>query len=145
MYTLSKLGTSETFVSHTKNALVKSEVEASLNQISVELNPLSVNTILLRALRMGVKPDLRKSSFKASIYPNPASDMVQLDFSLPEKSQVKIDLFNANGQLAKTISRAIYEAGRQTTEINLNSLSNGIYLIKLASENDSQTLKLIKN
>ena len=145
MYSLSKLGTVETFVSHTKNALVKSTVVASLNQISVELAPMSVNTILLRALRVGVNPEIKKNSLKASIYPNPANDQVQLDFSLTERSRLKIDLFNANGQLLKTFSKANYEAGRQTAEISLNSLSKGIYLIKVTSENDSQTLKLIKN
>ncbi len=144
MYTLSKLGTTETFVSHTKNALVKSGVEASMNQITIELAPISVNTILQRAFRMGVKPDLKKNSFKASIYPNPASDMVQIDFSLPERSVVNIDLFNTNGQLAKTLDKAVFDSGNQNKEISLQSLSMGVYWIRITSENDSQTLKLVK-
>ena len=48
MYTLSKLTNTETFVSHTKNALVKSDVTAQNNQITLDLAPLSVNTLLLK-------------------------------------------------------------------------------------------------
>jgi hypothetical protein len=144
MYTLSKLGTTETFVSHVKNALVKSEVEISTNQISVELAPMSVNTILLKALQMAVNPDLKKNSFKASIYPNPATNRVNINFLLPERSHVKINLYGVNGQFMKTISNDIFESGNQSTTFDLNNISGGIYWIKLTSEKDSQTLKLIK-
>lgn len=47
MYSLSKLTNSETFVSHSKNALIKSDVTAQGNQITLDLAPLSVNTLLL--------------------------------------------------------------------------------------------------
>ena len=144
MYTLSKLPATETFVSHTKNALVRTEVAVSPNQISVELAPLSINTILLRSIAVGIKPDLKKNSFKASVYPNPATDRIHLSFSLPERSQVKIDLFNQNGQMLKTISHAVFESGTQTSEFNLNDISNGIYWIKLTSESAIQTIKIIK-
>jgi len=144
MFTLSKLGTTETFVSHSKNALVKSEIEISTNQISVELAPMSVNTILLKALQMAVNPDLNKNSFKASIYPNPATDQVNINFILPERSHVKIDLYGMNGQIIKTISNDIFESGKQSALFDLNNISRGIYWIKLISEKDSQTLKLIK-
>ena len=143
MYSLSKLGTVETFVSHTKNALVKSDVTAGSNLIAVDLAPLSVNTIILKGMVTAVKPGLKMNDFKASVYPNPASDQVHLRFSLPERSQVKIDLFKANGQLIKSIGNIVYESGAQSTEISLKGLSSGIYWIKLTSESNSQSFKLI--
>jgi hypothetical protein len=144
MYTLSKLGTTETFVSHAKNALVKSGVEASMNQITVELAPMSVNTIVQRAFAMAVSPDLKKNTFKANAYPNPATDQVHLDFSLPEKSRVKVDLYGGNGQQIKTITNSAFQSGNQNTEFNMNEVPQGVYWIKLTSDKDSQTLKLIK-
>jgi hypothetical protein len=145
MYTLSKLGTTETFVSHAKNALVKSGVEVSINQVTVELAPLSINTIQLIASRMAVNPDLRKNIFKASVYPNPATDQVNLDFSIPQRSFVKIDLYGGNGQLIKTISNSVFESGNQNLEFNVNEFPRGVYWIKLTTEKDSQTLKIINN
>jgi len=145
LYSLSKLGTTETFVSHTKNALKKSGVEASLNQITVELEPMSINTILQRALRMAVDPDQKKNTFNASVYPNPATNQVNIDFSLPERSHVKIDLYNGNGQLIKTVCNDIFQSGNQSNSFEVNYISSGIYWIKLSTEKDYQTLKLIKN
>jgi len=143
MYTISNLGAAETFVSHTKNALVKSDVLAD-SVISVDLAPLSINSIILKSNATAVNSDLKKNGFKASIYPNPATDQVYLDFSLPERSEVKIDLFNANGQLAKTLDKAVFDSGNQQKEISLQSLSMGVYWIRITSENDLQTLKLVK-
>jgi len=143
MYSLSKLGTTETFVSHIKNALVKSNVTAVSNIVTIDLPPLSVNSIILKGLNTAVIPVIKKNSFKASVYPNPANEMVHLSFSLPERSKLRIDLINPNGQVLKTISNRVYESGTQTTEFNLKGIASGIYWIRLASESDSQTMKLV--
>ena len=143
IYTLSKLGTTETFVSHTKNALVKSDVLAA-NQVNVELAPLSVNSITLKAFTTSAKPHIQNSRLKVLVYPNPATDLVQLNFTLPEKSNVKIELFNTNGQMLKIIGNEVFDAGNQQTEMNTSSLSVGIYWIKFESGNHIQTVKLIK-
>ena len=145
MYSLSKLGTTESFVSHTKNALVKAEVTASGNQITVELNPLSVNSIVLKGLNTAVKPDIHKNSFKASVYPNPATDQVQLNFSLPERSNLSIDLFQVNGIHLKNIYTKVIDAGNHSVEMNLSDFANGIYWIKITTPRNTQTIKLIKN
>jgi hypothetical protein len=143
MYSLSNLGAAETFVSHAKNALVKSDVLAD-SVISVDLAPLSINSIILKSNATAVNPDLKKNTFKASVYPNPATDQVHLDFSLPERGRVKFDLYSGNGQLIKTISNSVFESGNQSTSFDLNNTSSGIYWIKLTTKKDSQTLKIIK-
>lgn len=143
MYSLSKLGTAETFVSHSKNALIKSDILAG-NLVNIELAPLSVNSITLKASLTSAEPDFKKSSFKALVYPNPTKDLVHLDFSLPERSTLRIGLFNVNGQLLKTISNEVFDAGNHQIEVNTASLSGGIYWIKFESSNDVETIKLIK-
>jgi hypothetical protein len=145
IYSLSQLGANETFVSHLNNALVKSEVIASSNQISVELAPLSVNTILLRSNVVGTKPDYQKSNFKGSAYPNPASNQVNLDFSLPEKTKMSISLYNTNGQFLKTVVSSVFEAGSHQVNLDTSFITEGVYFIKFNSENMVQTIKLFKH
>jgi len=87
---------------------------------------------------------LKKNIFRTKAYPNPATSKVQLNFYLPEKSPVNISLFNLNGHLIQTICNENFEAGDQTININLDAFSNGIYLIKLTSDKDSQNLKITK-
>jgi hypothetical protein len=68
-----------------------------------------------------------------------------LDFSLPERGKLTIGLFQANGTLLHTISDQIFDAGDHQLDYNTAHLSSGIYLIKVQSGNENQTLKLIKN
>ncbi|MBW8331617.1 MAG: T9SS type A sorting domain-containing protein [Prolixibacteraceae bacterium] len=145
MHSISNLGAAETFISRSNNALKKTQVEASASNISVELAPLSVNSISLVALAMGSDYEMQKNSFKASVYPNPATDQANLNFSLPEKEKISIELYQANGVLLNTISNKIFDAGNHQLDLNTVGLASGIYWIRFTSETDTKTVKLIKN
>ena len=125
--------------------MAKRYVTSAGNQINVDLAPLSVNTIVLKGLNTALKTELEKTGFKATIFPNPATDQVHLDFSIPEKSSVNIDLYNAGGQLVKTLGNGIFDIGNHQVDVDLQRLFVGVYWIKIKSLNDIQTLKIIKN
>ncbi|HAH25031.1 MAG TPA: glycoside hydrolase family 44 [Prolixibacteraceae bacterium] len=144
MYSLSKLGSTETFVSHTKNALVKNNVTCTSNQINVELAPLSVNSIQLRAIVLAAQQEIQRNDFHASAYPNPAADVIHLDFSLPETAKLNIGLFDVNGQLVKIIRNEVFGTGNHQIDFNSASLLGGIYWIKFVSSKNVKTVKLIK-
>lgn len=145
MYSLSGLPATETFVSHTSNKLVKKDVVPSLNQITVELEPLSVNSIILKAAPTSAQTNALNNKLKTSVFPNPATDQVNINFSVPEKGEITIGLYQANGALLNTIADQIFDSGDHQIEFNTAHLASGIYLIKVRSGNDNQTLKLIKN
>lgn len=145
MFSISKLGTSETFVSHANNALKKTEVAALDNMVTVSLAPLSVNSIIFKGLLTASHPDLEKNDFKAVIFPNPASNVAHLQFSLPEKSAMSIVLYSGNGQLLQVISNSSFEVGKNQIDWNTENLSPGIYWIKFKSPDHTQTIKLLKN
>jgi len=144
MYSISGLGSAETFFSRSNNALKKSVVQATASQISVELAPLSVNTISLKSLVMGSTPELQKNSFKASAYPNPASEQTKLNFSLSEKSLMNIAVFNSIGQLLRTIINSAFEAGNHQVNLGTSGYQDGIYWIRFKSATNVETIKLIK-
>ncbi len=144
MYSLSNLPSTETFVSHTKNALIKREVLQKNNQITVEIDPLSVNTLLLRPMTVSTKTTMESKEFNAKIFPNPASDRIQINYELHTKSWVNIGIYDINGQLIQPVRNSNYEAGNYQTELDLTKYSNGIYLMKFTSENSSKTIRLTK-
>ena len=144
MYSISGLGSTETFISHPNNALKKAVVQATATHISVELAPLSVNTITMQSLVTGSAPKLQKNSFKATVYPNPASEQTALNFTIPEKSRMNITVFNSNGQLLKTIVNSVFEAGNHQVNLNTSGYPDGIYWIRFNSETNVETIKLIK-
>jgi hypothetical protein len=144
MYSISGLGSTETFSSHYNNALKKSQVQATASTMTVELAPLSVNSIVMKSLVMGTSPEIKKGEFKANVYPNPAINLVYLDFTLPEESKITIELFNSNGKVIKTIDNEAFDAGNQQIELSMNGLANGIYWVRFTSIHNTETVKLIK-
>lgn len=145
LYSLSNLGSTETFVSHTQNAMKKSTVSVQNNQIAtISLAPLSVNNLILKGFPTGTK-QLKEQDFEARIFPNPATGSVHLSYSLPEKTMVDIGIFNLRGQRLKTVSQETNIAGGHRIDFGIGELSSGIYLIRIKTDSNLKTIKLTKN
>ncbi|HMQ47472.1 MAG TPA: Omp28-related outer membrane protein [Saprospiraceae bacterium] len=75
---------------------------------------------------------------KVSTYPNPASDLVTVDFQLVENSAVNVSVYDAAGKLVATLannSNMIAGDHRLTWAPALS----GLYLIRVATENGAVT------
>lgn len=84
-----------------------------------------------------IKPGLEVTN-QLRVFPNPFTDVLSIEYkSLGEFS---IQLFNANGQLVRTI-----EKGESISEINLVSLKNGVYFLKVVSPESQKVVKILKN
>ncbi len=81
-------------------------------------------------------------------YPNPFNPSTEISFSLPQKSNVTIDIINIAGQKVRTLTNQIYSAGNHTVtwnseDDNGNQLSSGIYLYTLETEQYKSSKKMI--
>lgn len=70
-------------------------------------------------------------------YPNPSKDIVYIN--LPELTH-KIEVYNINGE--KVLQQV---PNRQVAEINISSLSNGIYLVKIYCSSGVINSRFVKN
>ncbi|MBZ0263070.1 T9SS type A sorting domain-containing protein [bacterium] len=79
-------------------------------------------------------------------YPNPFNSQINVPFSLPEKSDVKIALFNVLGQEQYSLAK-VFEPGHHRFSIDSNHLDSnfgsGIYFLKVQSNGTSHTQKVI--
>ena len=144
LYTLSKLPASETFVSHNQNALKVKEIDKPVFHISVQLEPLSVNAIVLKAAPTGIN-EIKPSKIEFNVYPNPAKEKLNVDFVLKENSPVTIEIFNANGQ---SVTSQLYQhsnSGKNHFETNISDLNSGIYYITVRTDSFVNTKKFIIN
>lgn len=69
---------------------------------------------------------------KLSIAPNPVKDILNIKTEAVVK---KVEIYSATGQILKTIT---------TKESNVSELTKGVYIVKIYTENGSQTQKIIK-
>ncbi len=67
-----------------------------------------------------------------TLYPNPTSEMLNLNYQLSEASEVRFDILNLQGQMIRTIQLGTQEKGtyQQSVE-DINALQTGFYLMTM--------------
>lgn len=76
-------------------------------------------------------------------FPNPFNPKTEIVFSVPEKTFVRLLVYNALGQLVTTLADQDMEAGSHHVVLNANNWSSGIYYYRLETPNFVQTKKLL--
>ncbi len=66
-----------------------------------------------------------------SLYPNPFNPSTNIEFSLPQSSDVTISVYNIIGQKVSEIVNTKMNSGIHQVEWNASNLSSGVYLIRL--------------
>ena len=68
-------------------------------------------------------------------YPNPFNPTTIISFDLPEKSNIKLRIFNIVGKEIEIIKSGEYEAGHHEILFNIKNLTAGLYFYRLESNN----------
>lgn len=76
-----------------------------------------------------------------NVFPNPVSDQLNVEFDLQESAQLNIDVYNALGQMVKSVKAANYTAGNHLLPINTSDLSAGMYMVTIRSNEGSMSEK----
>jgi len=81
----------------------------------------------------------------AQNYPNPFKEKTIIKYCVPEKMNIRLEVFDSKGNKVKTLINEIKEAGTHKVEFNAEKLECGEYLYKLESKDyfESKKMKLI--
>ncbi len=80
---------------------------------------------------------------KVKLFPNPASNKVTLQYTLPLNSNVKIELYDLVGKCVKTILPETEQSNQEHSySIALDDLSSGMYFVKLKINTSETVIKL---
>ena len=88
--------------------------------ITVINNPVSVNEIYPNEFEL------------IGSYPNPIRDRVEISFGIPEKSNIRIELYDIRGHFVEILMNKDMNAGYQKVECYMSNLKNGIYFYKMS-------------
>ncbi|WP_456441298.1 T9SS type A sorting domain-containing protein [Caldithrix abyssi] len=94
----------------------------------------------LTAIEQNIIPEAYELSQN---FPNPFNPSTCISFSLPERANVKMELFNAKGQKVKTVYEGEKPAGKYQIEVELSGLPSGVYFYKMSSKRYSRSRKMI--
>lgn len=79
-------------------------------------------------------------------YPNPFNPTTEIKYSIPENSEVRIEVFNMLGRKIRTLVNKQQAAGRYNISFDATNLTSGTYFyrIKAGSFTNTQKMMLIK-
>lgn len=75
-----------------------------------------------------------KAKYDLNVYPNPATDYLQLDYRLESSENVQIELYTLSGQLIKRFSEnnGVKNAGNYSVDLPLDNIENsGLYILNI--------------
>ncbi len=81
---------------------------------------------------------------RISLSPNPANNQTTLSFKLLKESDLKIQIFNSAGSLvSEVVNQRNYNTGEHHLNLSTETLVNGIYIVRIISNQFSDSKKLI--
>jgi len=76
-------------------------------------------------------------------YPNPFNPVTNITFTVPQKGNIKITVYNIKGEFIKTLVNREYEQGLYNVNFDGSNLSSGMYLYRIQAGNFIKTMKMM--
>jgi hypothetical protein len=112
-------------------------------------NPALCYTLNITVSGSGTKeseeivPDLNATAHM-EVYPNPARDVLNIDYTSETEGNVKLSLININGQVILERDFSATE-GQNHSMLSLEGISNGLYIIKMTRNGENVINKFMIN
>ncbi len=78
-----------------------------------------------------------------NIFPNPAQDIIRLEFTLTEQLPLQVELYNTLGKQIQTIANENFAMGVHSLSADVSLLPNGMYYINVISGGQTTTHKFV--
>ena len=104
-------------------------------------NGLQLTTGFQSVLRTVIVEENIDTPVKVTVFPNPASDYLNISFAEPLDAEVNLVLFDTEGKLFKN---QVIEAATSEFQLNFQDLPSGIYFLKLTKGKLSNVYKVVK-
>lgn len=127
-------------------------IVAGGNEVRLYLSSTDSMTVLQQALPRAPEDDedeggrtssqSREFELKAN-YPNPFNAVTNIQFTLPEASDVMLAVFDITGRLVTTLANGSFAAGYHSLTFDANALSSGVYFYRLEAGKFVDTRKMV--
>lgn len=89
--------------------------------------------------------DVENNISSINVYPNPVKDIATLDITLSESSTATIQVVDLMGRTVIDLGTKSFKEGQSSIELDTTNLSNGMYFVKINSNNGVATKKITVN
>lgn len=78
-----------------------------------------------------------------SVYPNPVRNNATVSFEVNDKASVNCQIYDLGGRLVKEMNLGTYPAGNHTSTVNLSDVKRGAYILRLQSDGNTNTTRIV--
>ncbi|MDC0230743.1 M43 family zinc metalloprotease [Aureispira] len=104
-------------------------------------NNLYIDDINITNTLIASSGEKLKQKNKLLVYPNPTSEILNIDITMSIKNDIKIMVFNALGQLMTQIKETSVLNGNY--KVNMSDMSKGVYEVKVVTEDEIISNKVL--
>ncbi len=76
-------------------------------------------------------------------YPNPFNPKTKIVFTIPKRTNVKIEIYDAAGRLVETLADMNFDKGMHSIDWDGTNYASGVYFYKLSTNGYSETKKMV--
>jgi hypothetical protein len=80
-----------------------------------------------------------------AVMPNPADGQTEIIFSIDKRGKLQLDLYDNYGRLMEQIAHQEFSAGKHRIIFNTKNYAPGIYYLKLHTDRQTKSIKLLIN
>lgn len=135
---LSSLPATETFKSHTNNALKKNTITVNSNSFVITVPALSTTAVLLTKTFTGIS-ELKDGNCEIKILPNPTKDNLNVSLSPNIMGQTEITVYDMMGR--KILNSFVDYNGNSLLSFDISTLEGGVYFFSIKNKHDTSTKK----
>ncbi|MBN2281114.1 MAG: glycoside hydrolase family 3 C-terminal domain-containing protein [Candidatus Marinimicrobia bacterium] len=112
--------------------------------IFAERGGWNLNWIDFALIETGIEDNVAVNNYQLeNNYPNPFNPETTICYFIPQKSMVKLTVYDLTGKMVKPLVTKEQPAGHYTVNFNGDGLSSGIYFYRLETENFYQTKQMV--
>jgi len=102
------------------------------------------NLLSMNSTPVGVEPTPGRFDFALGrAFPDPASDVARLRFSIPDRQRVSLEVFDIRGRRVATLVNGVRDAGEHRAEFVARTWSPGVYVYRLRAGGREQSRRLV--
>jgi hypothetical protein len=133
---LASLPSSETFISHTSNALKEDAVEVSSNSFTLSVPALSTTAVLFPSTGVyGIGENRGFDEIK--IFPNPTSGILYVNTSPNNQEPLELTVYDQAG--CNILSFKRFSESNTPIALNLSALADGFYFLSVSNSRGRST------
>jgi hypothetical protein len=91
----------------------------------------------------GKQQEIPRTAHLEQNYPNPFNSSTTITFTIPERSELSLRVYDLLGREVEVLGEADYPAGTYKFIWNSNDFASGIYFCRMRTHRKAQTIKMI--